>query len=264
MQDEKYFSRFNGYAVKDAKARDDIAKLDSDLKGTINSIGKNKSDIDTSKEDIKTLNANLNKSNESIEANKANINALQTSFNSVKTDNDTNKEKIDSLEEALNNIGEVGASVGELTQSINKNVSDIETLNTNLAQTNANVALNTQGISDVNARVDNIHTHSTTSIVVEENFIWVDKFDKLCVLTILGGNAITLKNGVSTQIATIPEGYRPKRSIGDHLSLKDSNWNIVNKSGLIITTAGEIKVEQHTGSDVYTAQMIATISYFTE
>ena len=231
----------------DEKLTTKIEALETNLNTNIENTSKNTTDIETLKTnssknttDIESLTTNLATANTNIGKNTTDIGTLATILATANT-----------------NISENTTNIGTLT-------TNLATANTNISKNTADIETNKTDISNLTSRVDNIQAPTSETITIAENFITLEKKDKLCVLYILGGNAMTLTNGESTLIGTIPEGYRPKTAVGDHLSLKDANWNIVAKTGLIVTTNGEIKVEQHSGAEVYTAQMIATLSYFTE
>lgn len=120
MQTEKCFCHFNGYEVKDAKARKNITKLESD---------------------IIEVNENANILDTKIEQNKGSINLANEEIANIKN----------SVASNAYDIGVIATNTANANANIIKLESDITSLNNNLNQANEN-------ITGLQTRVDNDET----------------------------------------------------------------------------------------------------------
>lgn len=134
MQTEKCFCHFNGYEVKDAKARKNITKLESD---------------------IIEVNENANILDTKIEQNKGSINLINEEIANIKN----------SVASNVYDIGVIATNTANANANIINLESDITSLNNNLNQANENITNNSNNITTLTDTVNNIHTHDNKDIL---------------------------------------------------------------------------------------------------
>ncbi len=134
MDNTKCFCHFNGFEVKDAKARKSITDIETELIA----VNENANNLDTKIEENKTSTIVINEELANVKEN--------VSSNSY-------------------DIGVIATGLNTANSNITKNESDISNLNTNLETTNNNVTNNANNISALSEQINNIHTHDNKEVL---------------------------------------------------------------------------------------------------
>lgn len=115
-----------------------------------------------------------------------------------------------------------------------------------------------------NTQIVNLQQATATSnVVLIENLAYVYKFGKVVNLIIFGTKELAVNNKANVTLTTLPEGYRPRYDICIPIILKDSSWNFINNSSMIIRTNGTVEISQASGQNVTANQILANCTFIT-
>lgn len=106
-------------------------------------------------------------------------------------------------------------------------------------------------------------TITSSNVTLVENLAYAYKTGKVVNITIFGITKLEINNNTNVLIATLPEGYRPRVNISVPIILKDNNWNFVNSTSIIIRTTGAIEINQLSGSNITTSQILGNCTFIT-
>ena len=171
MENEKCFCHFNGYEVKDAKARSNIETLETSINSTNVNLSVVKKDVEALNTEIDEINTLASDNKSGIQTNLASIETLNLSVASLKSDNEANKSSIRELNTKFDNVVEVSSNVNDLNTKIEENKSDIQTnaseittiksnissINSDINTINTNVGVNTSSIETINSNITSIN-----------------------------------------------------------------------------------------------------------
>ena len=94
--------------------------------------------------------------------------------------------------------------------------------------------------------------------------VTIQKYGKLCILTVNFDGMYTLKSGEQRVIASIPEGYRPLMTQAGTIYFKKESYNGFYLAGAIVYKNGDIKIEQWSGSTYNVGKVLYCLTYITE
>lgn len=266
MNEDKCFCHFNGYAVKDATARNDIENLKTKTsslenevitnKTTISSMNtdvvKNKTDVEVIKQDIETLKTNdnlhtdsinsLNESNSNLDRKMGELATLQT------TDKSSIVNAVNSIKKTLDDSDLT--NVNQELENIKTNMGSLDTLSTTDKTTLVN-AINEIVNQIFTTNWINAQITSDFNLYNDSSYCRYAKIGKLVHIQFAlkpSKSNNVLNSGTETTAFVLPEELRPSQNLS--VLCQGSDRNIFNVG---INTSGNVNIYRYRAGEEYSS-----------
>lgn len=168
--DEKTFSKFNGYVVKDAQARSDIKTINNEIATINTNINNNKTNIETNKNNIENNTKSITTLNNNLGVTNQTVSSLETSVLNITQDNQNINTKMDEINAAFEGMGDIANNTEEINAKIDSNTDLINANTTKITELE-------EGLNSIEY-VDNLtSTDTTKGLTANQGKVLNEKID---------------------------------------------------------------------------------------